>query len=402
MVETAEKYQSSFETADGWLDYPKLKKDAGKASKIFLTAARNIGKTYSVLLEEMGNAVNAFAEDNRLETVEDIRRISRRAKSKYQFVFIRRSKTILADYQPDFFKEEWYQNFIENLDESIKDQFDMYIDFEGSIDGVRRVFFVFEDLDDPKIRKKFLIGHMGAISAHEIFRKAGIPEVQIIIFDEFQSKKHYDYYEQEREPVFLEDIYESITRDRAGEVKLIALGNSGSIVNPYFAYYDYDEFENEKTEKRDGTVVFYHLDNVAPNKKEGSAYRKSIEGSEYGDYSINNQFANLDMFNVIRLEDAAAPRQCLYNVVLRDVRLGVWQTGDGKIILSKRHDPEKDWFVDRVPIGAEVMNVSVYQLLADQIKFKFLFFDTPDVRLTAEKHLMRYIYKFTSEWDEAK
>ncbi|XKQ13737.1 hypothetical protein ACHLPM_14790 (plasmid) [Enterococcus faecalis] len=55
---------------------------------------------------------------------------------------------------------------------------------------------------------------------------------------------------------------------------MIALGNSGTILNPYFDYYGYDEFTEVKTVKREGEVLFYHLPNKAKEASNLKIYLK--------------------------------------------------------------------------------------------------------------------------------
>ena len=160
---------------------------------------------------------------------------------------------------------------------------------------------------------------------------------------------------------------------------MIALGNSGTILNPYFDYYGYDEFTEVKTVKREGEVLFYHL----PNKAKRSEQSKNLfKGSAYGKYSLDNDFADNQLFNVIRLKEAKAPRKCLYNIFFGETYIGVWRTGDYKILISRVSDPDK---LDRV--------------LSDKLQNKQLYFDSPELRLIAEKHLRKYIYNSASEWE---
>ncbi|MDK6430134.1 DNA encapsidation protein, partial [Enterococcus faecalis] len=79
--------------------------------------------------------------------------------------------------------------------------------------------------------------------------------------------------------------------------------------------------------------------------------------------------------------------------------IGVWRTGDYKILISRVSDPDKLDIVDRTPIEEQVLDQQVYRVLSDKLQNKQLYFDSPELRLIAEKHLRKYIYNSASEWE---
>ncbi|MDK6430210.1 DNA encapsidation protein, partial [Enterococcus faecalis] len=74
----------------------------------------------------------------------------------------------------------------------------------------REILLVFRNKELKKDKKCIKLGYLGAVSMAEKFRGPGLPKVKVILLDEFQSKKNWDYLPNE--PVELEDIYESVGR----------------------------------------------------------------------------------------------------------------------------------------------------------------------------------------------
>lgn len=393
-----EQIENPYQTEEGYLNVELLLKEV----KLFgyLVGARNVGKTYGFLLHSIRESLKDYLSEFMFKDLTEFKKLDKNMASKYQFFFLRRYITQAKEAAKGLILPDFYQDFKDELNErdpQILEAYELFVDYDGNADGIREIQMIFENRENRKDRKRITIGYISAISAAEKIRKTGFPYVKIILFDEFQSKKNWDYIPNE--PRELLDIFDSITRERNDDCKLFALGNSGTILNPHFAYFNYDEFDQIKTEKRNGAVIFYHFPNV-PKSRESGLFRDLIEGTSYGDYALNNQFGDMERFNVIKLAEATAPRKCIYNVNLMGQELGIWRDGDNHIILSRITDPEKLLLVDRTPVGRERLDLQTYYILAEQLKNKYLYFDSPDLRLLAEKHLRRYIFKTdaTSEW----
>lgn len=381
-----------YETDEGWLNVELIVNEVVKYG--FLVGNRSIGKTYGFLNYSINKSLDNIIDRYSLQSIEDFEKMPSMLDSEFQFFFLRRNLEQAKANARRLIQKAFLENFLASIDPLILELYETYTEFQGDAKGVRDILFVFRSKENKKDKKKIRIGYISAVSAAEKIRGPGIPEVKIIIFDEFQAKKNYQYLTNE--PVEFDDIYDSIARERAGtgDCKAFALGNAGTILNPYFAYYDYDEFDQVKTEKRNGTVTFYHLENEANRSK---AYNDSIAGTAYEKYSQKNQFADNDNFNVIRLKHAKNPRKILYNIMVDQTMLGVWQDGDKNLILSRVTDPSKRIIVDRVPKGKEILDLQIFYILADQLKNKYIYFDSPELRLIAEKYLRKYIYKDLSK-----
>lgn len=391
------KKKSKYENEDGYLNAELILEETKVLA--YITSARSIGKTYGFLKNSIENGLSLFLEETPLDSVEDLENLPSESESKCQFFFLRRTIEEIKVEKRKLMKKEFYKPFLDSINEDILKEFDCFEVFDGSSSGVQEIYLCFQEKANKKNKRFILLGYMAALSAHKKIRGGGYP-VELVIFDEFQADEWYEYYKGNKEPAKLIDIYESITRNRAGKVPLICLGNAGTILNPHFAYYKYTEFEQEKTVKKNGTVIFYHLDIVAKNKK--GDFADLIEGTTYGEYSTNNKYGDMKTFNVLPLESAKGTRKCLYNIVLMNTTFGVWVDGEKHYILSRLNDPELRTYIDHLPSGKQIMNKDVYITMADKIANHFLYFDTPDIRLQAEKHLQRYVFRTSSSWETAK
>lgn len=397
MAMAAVKVKNPYETSEGFLNVELLLEEIKLFG--FIVGARNIGKTYGFLLYSVNKSLESVKESYDFDSLEEFKKMPRSVRSEWQFFFLRRYGSQAREAGRGLILLDFYEKFIEEVDDEILEAYEVYIDYEGSAEGIRDILLVFSNKEDAKDCRTILIGYLSSVAAAEKIRKSGIAEVKLIIFDEFQAKKAWDYITDE--PKELIDIFDSITRVRSDDCKLVALGNSGTILNPYFAYFDYDEFEDIKTDKRNGAAIFYHLPNKAKSRESG-LFHDLIEGTSYGDYALNNKFGDLENFNVVKLVEAPRPRKCMYSVQFMDKTFGVWKDGQHRTIISKLTDPERPFVVDDSPIGTQRYDVQTYLILAGLLRNKRLFFDTPDLRLTAEKHLRKYIFKQEdSDWKQA-
>lgn len=394
LSEMSDYEKKYYETDDGWLDIKKIIDEIQQFGA--LIGARNVGKTYGTLEYTVSTGLKTIIKKYDFSDLEGFEKMPTTVKSDYQFAYLRRYATQAKAAAKKLILEDFYKDFLSELPSNVLEKYEYYIDFEGGSEEPREIYLVFRDKEVKKNKRRILIGWIGALTMAEKFRGPGIPEVKLIIVDEFQSKKNWDYLPNE--PVELEDIYESIGRLRCGtgDIKVVLLGNSGTILNPYFEYYNYDEFDQMRTEKRDGEVIIYHL----PNKAKRSEKSKNLfKGSAYGCYSIDNNYADNQEFNIVRLKEAPNPRKCLYSMYLGDTKIGVWIVGDNKTVISKINDPQKPTFVDRMPLDGEHLDQQVYMVLSSKIQNKMLYFDSPELRLIAEKHLRKYLFRKKEEWE---
>lgn len=114
------------------------------------------------------------------------------------------------------------------------------------------------------------------------------PTVKYIIFDEFIiDKKSNMRYLKNEVFVFLE-LLQSVMRLRE-DVRVIFIGNSISIYNPYFAHYGVKALKQEFTVGENYCVQYYKNYEYTCKMKE-SRFGKLVKDTAYGNYAIENEF----------------------------------------------------------------------------------------------------------------
>ncbi|MGG5368380.1 phage DNA encapsidation protein [Enterococcus sp. DIV0240a] len=386
-----------YQREDGWLDVERLKDEIQQLG--FIVGNRGIGKSFGFLKDFFERSLDDILQRYNLQTFEELSDMPERVESNFQFFFLRRNLKQVKANAKKIFKPAFFKKFLDSLGEEILDNYEFTHELIGDSEGVREIYLMLKHKKNKKDKHRILVGYVSAVTAAEKIRGYDDERIKWIMFDEFQAKKNHSYLMNE--PSELYDIYDSIARERAGtgDCKLVALGNAGTILNPYFAYYDYDEFDQVKTDKRGGQVIFYHLENKA---KRSEAYRKAIEGTSYGDYALNNAYNDYYSFNLVSLKNCPKPRKILYNIRLLDEIYGVWKDANNRMILSKVTAEDKRTFVDDLPRGNEVIDRQTYIMLTSLIANKRLYFDSPEITLIAEKALRKYMYRTVggSGWEE--
>lgn len=393
----AEVEKIPYQREDGWLDVERLKNEIQQYA--FIVGNRGIGKSFGFLNDFFGNSLNDILQQYKLQTIKDLNEMPEFVQSNFQFFFLRRNLPQVKANAKKIFKDEFFKKFLDDIGDEILEKYEFTHELVGDSEGVREIHLMLKHKKNKKDKHRILVGYVSAVSAAEKIRGYDDKRIKWIIYDEFQAKRNYSYLPNE--PTELIDIYDSIARDRAGtgDCKLVALGNAGTILNPFFAYYDYDEFDQVRTDKRNGQVIFYHLENKA---KRSEAYRQAIEGTAYGNYALNNAYNDHYSFNLVSLKNSPKPRKILYNIRLNDDIFGVWKDGKNRMILSKVTSEEKRTFVDELPKGNETVDRQTYIMLTSLITNKRLYFDSPEIILIAEKALRKYMYRTigNSGWEE--
>lgn len=188
---------------------------------------------------------------------------------------------------------------------------------------------------------KFLIdgeiaGYGIALSTSNILKSTAFPDVKTIVFDEFiLDVGTYHYLKSETTKLL--DAIETIFRLRDGRV--LFLGNSISIDNPYFNYFNLElPYNSEFKTYKDGLIVVNYIRNMEyREQKRKSRFGKLIDGTDYGKYAIDNQMLrdNNDF-----IEKKGENPYFWNNLVLNGETFGVWHNGKtGKTYISNDYEP---------------------------------------------------------------
>lgn len=187
-----------------------------------------------------------------------------------------------------------------------------------------------------------LIGYGVALSTSNILKSTAFPDVKTIIFDEFiLDVGTYRYLKNEITKLL--DVYETVFRLRDG--RLLFLGNSVSIDNPYFNYFNLSlPYNSEFKTFNDGEIVVNYIKNLEYRaKKKQSRFGKLIANTDYGRYAIDNEMLrdNNDF-----IEKKGKNPKFWHNIVINGNKYGVWHNMDnGRLYISEDYEPSSNLIV---------------------------------------------------------
>ena len=219
-------------------------------------------------------------------------------KNKDEFVYVRRYKSELQKSIPKFF------NSILNVDKTKE----KYKDHEFGHKGMNLT------IDDKTC------GYGVTLSTAQQFKSSNFPKVKYIIFDEFILEDGQGHYLKNEVDIFL-GLIESIARLR--DVKVILLGNSANIMNPYFLFFNLHlPYQNEIITFKDGLIALQYATSEEYKKiKKESKFGKLVENTSYEEYAIENKFVN-DNRDFVEKKDKDS--KFSFSFIYKDTRLGVW------------------------------------------------------------------------------
>ena len=181
-------------------------------------------------------------------------------------------------------------------------------------------------------------GYAIPLSTANILKSTAFPLVKTIIFDEFvldTASGTYKYMRNEAE--MLLDVIETVFRLRDGQV--IMLGNNVNFYgSPYVAYWNLElPYSSEFRSFQDGLILVNYIKNEAYRQaKRDSKFGKLIDGTNYGEYAIENKsLRETDVF--IDKKPANARFEGL--LIINGVNLGVWVSNEGICYLNEKYDP---------------------------------------------------------------
>lgn len=231
-----------------------------------------------------------------------------------QFVYLRRYKTELASSVSNFFDDLQANDVFDDLCFTIKKE-----------KGITKF------LCDGEV-----IGYAVPLSNSNILKSTAFPKVKTIIYDEFiLDVGTYRYLTNEVTKML--DLIETIGRLR--DIRVMFLGNSISIDNPYFNYFNLTlPYNSEFKTFKDGMIVVNYIKNLEYRaEKRKSRFGKLIDGTDYGSYAIDNKMLRDD--NSFIGKKGKNPQ--FYNIlVINGKKYGVWKsTENGNICVSEDFDP---------------------------------------------------------------
>lgn len=225
--------------------------------------------------------------------------------------------------------------------------------------------------------------HFVGLSLEHKKKSVSYPDVDMMVFDEFiEMRKRRAYLPNE--PELLLDLMETVNRLRIGrkEVQCFCLANKISFNNPHFLYWNIKEFPQRFQRYKNGLIVVENYNNAEfLNAKKNSRFGQLIEGTQYGDYAIDNK-------NLRDTTTFIAPKpdnsKCLCNIRIEDRIIGVWAS-QGLIYCSFANQPNKGTYArksecreDEFPI---LKSMNPYRLLSQKRDLSRLYFDEQMVKM---------------------
>ena len=228
----------------------------------------------------------------------------------------------------------YLRRYKEELDLACQSFFDdiksagLYEEHEFEVKGGKKLVKFYMDGE--------LIGYGIALSTSNILKSTAFPNVKTIVFDEFiLDVGNYHYIKNEITKTL--DVYETVFRLREG--RMLFLGNSVSIDNPYFNYFDLTLPYNSEFKKfKDGAIVVNYIKNMAyRDKKRKSRFGKMIDGTDYGKYAIDNEMLR-DNNDFIEKKG----KNPIYwnNIIVNGNTYGIWHNRqNGRVYVSEDYEP---------------------------------------------------------------
>ena len=232
--------------------------------------------------------------------------INRFLKHQEQFVYIRR-------YKKEFSK---VKTFFADIEEAFPDE-------RLEVKGMN--FYI-----NGKVA-----GFAIPLSTSKIEKSTAYPDVTTIIFDEFILDKGTYHYLPDEVTHFLE-CYETIARSR-NNCRVFFLSNAITVTNPYFLYFNIKLPYNSNISCKNDILIELVQNEDFIKMKKNTRFGKLIQGTEYADYSIDNNFLR-DKKTFI--EKKSGHCQFLFTFIYNSLQLGVWANyKEGKMFVSNDVDP---------------------------------------------------------------
>lgn len=169
-----------------------------------------------------------------------------------------------------------------------------------------------------------------------------------IVFDEFIVKPSVQRYLKDEVFIFME-YYHTVARpytvlDDTGnettndpKTRCVFLGNSISIVNPYFIYFKMTPDKYREFNVYDNVLVWFWQGKQHAEFMKSQSLGQAIEGTDYGDYATHNEFL-LD--NDLFIEHKSKDANYICGFTVGGYKIGCWiDYKKGLIYVNNQVDP---------------------------------------------------------------
>lgn len=264
---------------------------------------------YNFIVGERGNGKTFGAKDKAI--VANIKRND-------QFIYLRRFKSELQAAKQTFFAD------IEHK----------FPDWDFRVNGNEAQRAPVETRDEAK-RKWTTMGFFLALSVAQTQKSVSFIKVKTIIFDEFIIEKGSTHY-LPNEHIAFNNFF--LTVDRYKEkTRVFFLANSVSIMNPYFMEFNIKP-TSEWVIKDEGFIVVHFIKpGEFANQVLKTRFGRFIEGTEYAEYAVANQFADNHEMMI-----ATKPSSAKYNfsIETKNGTFSVWYDSKGELYYVQKQLPK--------------------------------------------------------------
>lgn len=217
-----------------------------------------------------------------------------------QFFYVRRYNTELELALTNFFEQMQKEGY--------------YTDNAFKVVKIKKNLYKFE-MDGV------VIGYACALTTSLIAKSASFPDVYNLIFDEVLLARGTSYHYLKNEVILFLELLESIFRLRNGRCFL--LSNAVSVANPYFDYWNIRLKKDKRFETYQKGLICVEQVNDADfiEVKRQSVLGRLVDGTRYGDYSIDNKMLQ-DTGSFIAWKPSGS--KVIATVVIDGKKLGLW------------------------------------------------------------------------------
>lgn len=297
-------------------------------------------------------------------------------KNKRQFFYIRRFNTELELSLTGFFEQLTKEG--------------LYPDYEFKVKKIQKNLFAFYVNGE-------IAGYACALTTSLVIKSASFPEVYNLIFDEVLLARGTSYHYLKNEQILFLELLDSIFRLRNG--RCLLLSNAISVANPYYDYWNI----RPKIDKRfdvyqNGLICLEQVRNQDfIETKRKSLVGRLIDGTEYGDYSINNKMLQ-DDGAFIAWKPAGA--KIIGTLIVDNRYLGLWSDyRSGSLYINGAYNPNCK---EILAFSASDHNESTFLLLKQNnylfeklrtaFQYGCLYFENESVKHNVLKYVIGSMY----------
>lgn len=173
------------------------------------------------------------------------------------------------------------------------------------------------------------------LSAWQSEKSNAYPNVTTIIFDEFiREKDNSNYLPNEVEALL--NLMDTVFRNR-DNVRCICLSNAVTIVNPYFLYFNLVPDTSKRFNAYRDILIEIPDSKDFSEERRKTRFGRLIEGTEYGDMSLDNKFVN---DSSVFIEKRSKASKFKFAVIYQGMTMGAWvDVDEGLMYLSTDYDP---------------------------------------------------------------